>query len=1042
MKLHHLLFVFILCGTNSVLAQFSGIGVVSPTHTLHVVPTGTADPVRIEGLNLGSSSETHIIVVDPTTGILKTIARSSISDSQELTYNSLTNVLSLENGGTPIDLSGLAVNIYNADGILTGNRAVTQGAFDLNFDSNTLVVSGNDDRVGIGTMSPVVSLDVAGSARIAGNGTANAQGLQLTWNDANVGGAIQGISGFLNHRGLGPGGFVWSQTRDNVTFDEFMRINSAGNLGVGTSSPDARLDVEGGTVRFSDYGNNTITGSATSLLGVEADGDLVEVNTSTLSENIYNTDGTLTGNRAVAQGNFDLNFDANTLVVSGADDRVGIGTASPAVALDVIGEARFQNGNGINEFLDSQIEFGWAPNGQYRHAIKTRHNASGDNQNAFDFYVWNRGVDAPSATPSKHVLTIDGDNNGEVGIGTTNPNSELQVIGRTHTTNFTMTNGAANGRILQSDATGNASWVAPATLFTDTDTDNQSIRNLAFSGTTLTVGIEDGSSQSVSLAALSDNQSIRNLAFSGTTLTVGIEDGSSQTVSLASLRDNLGNHRLTQNLQTRNSWISTFGGAEGIFVEPGGNVGIGINNPTADLHVAGTARINSLATRSTDTYFVTADASGNLRRVSWAAAQTALGDDLGNHTATTTLLMGTQDVSFTSGEANFGATTRQMLNLWNSSYGIGVQSSTQYFRTGNHFAWYRGGGHNNGTFNAGGGVVAMTLDNTNKLNVNGEVEFDNTLRGNGKVALTTNDTWLRLNNFNQFTSGIYSPGRLRIDGGVIFNEPGGNVDLRVEGDRDVNLLRVDASSDRIGIGIGNPREKLSVRDLNNSSNFSGNQQVDISSLTFRTADFNLVTPDFNKAMGGLGLYASFSSDFDQRKLGGVYGQVGSNQSGHLIFTTLQAGVESERMTITENGNVGIATNSPFQRLHVAGNIFATGTISSSDSTLKTNIERYEIGALAQIQALNPVTYNWKASAQESGGYSNDNQIGFLAQEVKEIIPEAVSGEEGKGMGIDYNKLVPVVVKAMQEQQETIDAQQAQIDKLEAELQAIKTILKK
>ncbi|MDO6492615.1 MULTISPECIES: hypothetical protein, partial [unclassified Cellulophaga] len=67
------------------------------------------------------------------------------------------------------------------------------------------------------------------------------------------------------------------------------------------------------------------------------------------------------------------------------------------------------------------------------------------------------------------------------------------------------------------------------------DTDNQSIRNLGFSGTTLTVGIEDGSSQTVSLAALADNQSIRNLGLSGTTLTVGIEDGSSQTVSLASL---------------------------------------------------------------------------------------------------------------------------------------------------------------------------------------------------------------------------------------------------------------------------------------------------------------------------------------------------------------------------------------------------------------------------------------------------------------------------------------------------------------------------
>uniref|UniRef100_UPI00262ED00E hypothetical protein n=1 Tax=uncultured Maribacter sp. TaxID=431308 RepID=UPI00262ED00E len=66
-------------------------------------------------------------------------------------------------------------------------------------------------------------------------------------------------------------------------------------------------------------------------------------------------------------------------------------------------------------------------------------------------------------------------------------------------------------------------------------TDNQSIRNLTFSGNTLTVGIEDGSSDTVSLAALADNQSIQGSGLSGTTLTIGIEDGSSETVNLSSL---------------------------------------------------------------------------------------------------------------------------------------------------------------------------------------------------------------------------------------------------------------------------------------------------------------------------------------------------------------------------------------------------------------------------------------------------------------------------------------------------------------------------
>jgi len=98
--------------------------------------------------------------------------------------------------------------------------------------------------------------------------------------------------------------------------------------------------------------------------------------------------------------------------------------------------------------------------------------------------------------------------------------------------------------------------------------------------------------------------------------------------------------------------------------------------------------------------------------------------------------------------------------------------------------------------------------------------------------------------------------------------------------------------------------------------------------------------------------------------------------------------------------------------------------------------------MAQIRKLNPVRYNWKESAQLEEGYSDRQQIGFLAQEVEGIIPEAVYGEEGNGMGIDFNKITPVIVKAMQEQQLQIDSQRAQIEKLEAELNEIKEMLKK
>jgi hypothetical protein len=73
---------------------------------------------------------------------------------------------------------------------------------------------------------------------------------------------------------------------------------------------------------------------------------------------------------------------------------------------------------------------------------------------------------------------------------------------------------------------------------------------------------------------------------------------------------------------------------------------------------------------------------------------------------------------------SFGSQVRQMLNLWGTQYGIGVQSSTVYFRTdnasgsANGFAWYKGGIHNDAAQNAGGGTTMMKLDGTG-LTVNG-----------------------------------------------------------------------------------------------------------------------------------------------------------------------------------------------------------------------------------------------------------------------------------------------------------------------------------
>jgi hypothetical protein len=74
------------------------------------------------------------------------------------------------------------------------------------------------------------------------------------------------------------------------------------------------------------------------------------------------------------------------------------------------------------------------------------------------------------------------------------------------------------------------------------------------------------------------------------------------------------------------------------------------------------------------------------------------------------------------GNLSFGSQTRQMINLWGTEYGIGVQSSTTYFRAGSAFAWFRLGSHSDTQYSPGsGGSLCMWLDNNSNLSVAADV---------------------------------------------------------------------------------------------------------------------------------------------------------------------------------------------------------------------------------------------------------------------------------------------------------------------------------
>lgn len=91
-----------------------------------------------------------------------------------------------------------------------------------------------------------------------------------------------------------------------------------------------------------------------------------------------------------------------------------------------------------------------------------------------------------------------------------------------------------------------------------------------------------------------------------------------------------------------------------------------------------------------------------------------------------------------------------------------------------------------------------------------------------------------------------------------------------------------------------------------------------------------------------------------------------------------------------------------------------GIIQTSDARLKINIVPLYYG-LNEVMQMKPVQYNWKETPD------GNKEIGFLAQDIQQLIPEAVvAPANGDALGMKYTELIPVLVNAIQEQQKQID----------------------
>jgi hypothetical protein len=151
-----------------------------------------------------------------------------------------------------------------------------------------------------------------------------------------------------------------------------------------------------------------------------------------------------------------------------------------------------------------------------------------------------------------------------------------------------------------------------------------------------------------------------------------------------------------------------------------GNVGIGTSTPTTGvrLEVNGNARVTpggsggfvQIGTPGGETGLAIIGANRADIRFDGSALKLLAGVGPGAMASDNGIAVDTSGNVGIGRSINFGSATRQMLNMFGTGFGIGVQTADLYYRSGAGFAWHIGGVHDDATYSSGGGTTVATLD--------------------------------------------------------------------------------------------------------------------------------------------------------------------------------------------------------------------------------------------------------------------------------------------------------------------------------------------